>query len=66
MYLEIDKISLLIMKTIFTTIDNFIYMKMVECAEEIYTDLETKINFGEFTHDIFNFPKEMFIIIILT
>ena len=38
-------------------------MKMVECAEEIYTELETKINF-DLTHDIFKFAKKCFIIIL--
>ena len=37
--------------------DNFIYMKMVENLEEIYGILETKIEFGEFTDDIFKFQK---------
>ena len=41
------------------TIDNFIYMKMVECAEEIYIELETKINFDQFTHDIFKFQRNV-------
>ena len=39
------------------TNDNFIYMKMVENLEEIYDILETKIEFGEYTDDIFKFQK---------